>query len=332
MRDPKVEHFLAALGIDYEYVESVACDSIIFDELENVRLEGVDRSGYSQEKIALYAAAQTRGDQFPAPVLGRCGGRLYIGNGAHRTRGRMKAEFATTDAYIIRIESPHEKRFRFLRARLNVIEDSLGMSTEARIVEAVRAVEAGLTNAKQASEEFGISHDSVSTRLRANRAKTDLEASGAEVNDGDIADTLLAGLAGIPNPDIRKRTFLLLKRHGITVGPGLAIISRVNKAVTEAEKAKILEQEEKNWDSPKGTGGVRIGPQRTRRGAAKPPTSYWLREAQQFRELEAKLRRVRRPPGDRREMAIYQRDGEKLVKALGKELLRVRDLVKRMGR
>lgn len=99
--DSKTEHYLRAMGVQFEYCEEVAFDEFA-EAWYTVNRGRPGSMALVQDAITTYAEMMLSGSAAPAVILRRVGGRYEVLDGIQRSRAALQAGFTYCAAYIVR--------------------------------------------------------------------------------------------------------------------------------------------------------------------------------------------------------------------------------------
>ena len=245
MRDKKAEDKILSLDFQVVYEEAVDYRTVDLAPTINVRLEGVDRHGLSEEAVGAYQAAMVNGADFNSPVFGRSRtGRLFVIDGRHRSTAAIRAEKFIGDALIIPDVEPNDPKIIALAGILNHINETVPTGRKSRIHFAVSAYASGVMTAVMAAKEFSLSVDVIENRKRELEVLADISAGrdGVRVKDREISQAATLKIGQIRNPDIRRAAARFIIDRQLIGQPAVEAIDRLIGARRESEQLGALEQ------------------------------------------------------------------------------------------
>jgi hypothetical protein len=208
----------------------------------------------SNEVVEDMAGAMRSGSKFPMAVLLRTGKRYVIYGGKHRLMGSNKNGDKSVDAYVF--TSNDDIVLSNLPSALNATATTLAVTREHRILFACSAVSDTGLPILEAEALYGISSSTITTRIRTELARAELEQTGFQYANKISAAHIehLKHLA--PNANVQKKTAELIYATRSSSEDTKRIVEDIRKVRTEASQIARIEHLEKEMlvDQQKPTG------------------------------------------------------------------------------
>lgn len=236
MRDYKVEHYLAEMGVSYEYRERVSVKSIHRDPQHSKYQARVLTVPLNQDTVDLYANAMRSGADFPAPVLAkRTDGTYDLLGGFHRMHAKVRASLQQTDAYVCDVAPVMADR---IARALNTLEAVQGASKAERVAQAKRLMDLHGFSVSAAAREIGIGEALLAQEIRAISAQQRL--TRAEVDVSALSTAHLSELAVIQNDHVLAALASAVVKGRIAAQPLRPVIAEIKTAHTEDDQLNVV--------------------------------------------------------------------------------------------